>query len=398
MNIIVLTSSMIDEDFSLYSKEAKIKPNPSNQNFYNKLIKSLSINNNVAVISHRPFIKGMFTLSSLEGKVKYDGAVPYYYTRISSNSSYKTFSETKEICGNILKAIDSWHTNDFVILVDTLRRGLVKAAMQIRKQYMNPVIGICTDNPKNISGINGSNARKMIKRSSDMDGYLCLTDKLNYLFNFYSRPNYIFEGLVEDIPEYKKYAMENYMFFAGSLYEKYGVKNLIDAFHESTLKCKLVVAGSGPLSSYLNQMALKDNRFVYFAQLPKIDVYNLSQHAIANINPRPFVEKYDRESVPSKLLDYLAVGVPTISTIHTKTKELIQNDVLWVEDSSKEGLLKALNSFESNDYKELIKKAKNANLRVHEFYGLNVQCEMITHFLKSLIKPNNLDTNLSLDK
>ena len=60
MNVIVLTSSMADQDFNEFSRTARIKPNPSNQNFYNKLIKSLSFFNNVSVLSLRPLVKGMF--------------------------------------------------------------------------------------------------------------------------------------------------------------------------------------------------------------------------------------------------------------------------------------------------------------------------------------------------
>ena len=60
MNIVVLTSSMADADFNEFAKSARIKPNPSNQNFYNKLIKALSFYNNVSVLSLRPFVKGMF--------------------------------------------------------------------------------------------------------------------------------------------------------------------------------------------------------------------------------------------------------------------------------------------------------------------------------------------------
>ena len=38
----LFTSAMIDQDFADYQNEAKIKPNPSNQNFYSKLIKALN--------------------------------------------------------------------------------------------------------------------------------------------------------------------------------------------------------------------------------------------------------------------------------------------------------------------------------------------------------------------
>lgn len=76
MNVLVFTSSMPDSHFSTYQDEAVIKPNPSNQNFYSKLIKTLAINNNVSVVSHRPFTKGMFKHRAvLDGDIVMDGNI-----------------------------------------------------------------------------------------------------------------------------------------------------------------------------------------------------------------------------------------------------------------------------------------------------------------------------------
>ena len=84
MNVLVFTSAMIDSDFASYQEVAKIKPNPSNQNFYSKLIKTLAIRNNVSVVSHRPLVKGMFKQNAVFSDFAIDGKTKYYYT-------YKTF-------------------------------------------------------------------------------------------------------------------------------------------------------------------------------------------------------------------------------------------------------------------------------------------------------------------
>ena len=79
MNVLVFTSAMTEKDFATFQSEAKIKPNPSNQNFYNKLIRTLALGNNVAVVSHRPLAKGMFKSNSLEEDESVEGNLTYYY-------------------------------------------------------------------------------------------------------------------------------------------------------------------------------------------------------------------------------------------------------------------------------------------------------------------------------
>ena len=97
MNIIFLTSSMTESDFSSYQSKAKIKPNPSNQNFYNKLIKCLSLKNDVYPLSLRPFCKGMFDEEELPESRSDDGSITYYYPKVSSTRRYKVFNLKNEI-------------------------------------------------------------------------------------------------------------------------------------------------------------------------------------------------------------------------------------------------------------------------------------------------------------
>ena len=134
MNVLIFSSAMKEQDFSLYQEEAKIKPNPSNQNFYYKLIKALSLNNNVSVVSHRPLVKGMFKKSSLEGETAIDGKIKFYYTPNKCNKAFKLFSEKQAIIKTAKQAIDDFMSQDFIVISDTLRMNLLKAAKKISKQ------------------------------------------------------------------------------------------------------------------------------------------------------------------------------------------------------------------------------------------------------------------------
>lgn len=384
MNIVIFTSAMVDKEFAKYQEEANIKPNPSNQNFYSKLIRALSFKNTVSVVSHRPFVKGMFDDNRLQRKETSDGLVKYFYTQLESSRSYKMFDEINEIIDAGEKAVKNFLNNNFVVIVDVLRINLVKAAIKFAHIHNVKIIGMLTDNPTNLSNVRHSYIRNVFKNASRLDGYLSLSNGLLRAYKVSNKPNYVFEGLVDEVGQIRKQPIGNYYFFGGSLYERYGVKKLINAFIDSNVPEKLVIAGNGPLREYIFQNNEKNSRILYLSQLPKEKIYGLEQNAIANINPRPFSKKLDEESVPSKLLEYFASGVPTISTIHTKLYEIFKNDAFWIEDDSQEGIRKALNKFATEDYEELKKRAITARVKVYEIYGVKNQGERITYFLTVL--------------
>ena len=388
MNILVFSSAMRERDFALYQEEAKIKPNPSNQNFYYKLIKALAINNNVSVVSHRPLVKGMFRKNAVEGDTTVDGKIKFYYTSNKCDKLFKLLKEESVIEKTAKQAIEDFMSHDFVIVTDTLRLNLLKAAKKIAKQYDAKIVGMLTDNPFNLSSGNAFVNKSLVKQASSLDGYLSLTHGLVEIFNT-NKPSYVFEGLVSEESEGKKDPIFNYFYFGGSLYERYGVKTLVDAFHKSNVKYKLVLAGNGPLVDYIEQMAEDDYRILYLSQLSKEKNIAYMRNSIANINPRPLNYKMDNESVPSKLLEYLSIGTPVISTKYPKLYSTFKDDVTWIDGNSVEDMRFALEHYEVPNQEQYLKKAATARRKVFEFYGLNVQAESIDHFLAEINSSNN---------
>ena len=381
MNILVFTSSMPDSHFSTYQDEALLKPNPSNQNFYSKLIKTLAINNNVSVVSHRPFTKGMFRRKNmLEGDIIMDGNIKYYLTTVRADKVYKLFEEKKNIEKTAKTAIEDFVSNDFIIVTDTLRLNLLKAAKSIANKYKVQIVGMLTDNPLNLSGGYPFIKKYLLKQGSSLDGYLSLTDGLVNVYNKHL-PSYVFEGLVTEENEGRKDPIFNYFYFGGSLYERYGVKTMVEAFHKSSVKNKLVIAGNGPLDKWIEQMAENDYRILYLSQLNKEKNIGYLRNSIANINPRPLNPDLDKESVPSKLLEYLSIGTPVISTKYPKLYGLFKDDVTWIDGNDVESMRMAFESYNVNNQETYLKKAATARRKVFEFYGLNVQAESINHFL-----------------
>jgi glycosyltransferase involved in cell wall biosynthesis len=375
---------MPDSLFSAYQDEAILKPNPSNQNFYSKLIKTLAINNNVSVVSHRPFAKGMFRRkTSIAGNITMDGNVKYYMTDVKASKVYKLLQEQKVIEKVAKGAINDFISNDFVIVTDTLRLNLLKAAKKIARKYNVPVVGMLTDNPMNLSNGHPVVKKYLLQQGATLDGYLSLTDGLVNAYNK-NVPSYVFEGLVNEESEGRKDPIFNYFYFGGSLYERYGVKTMVEAFRRSNVKNKLVIAGNGPLDKWIEQMAEEDYRILYLSQLNKEKNVGYLRNSIANINPRPVNPDLDKESVPSKLLEYLSIGTPVISTKYPKFYSLFKDDVTWIDGNDIESMKIAFESYNVQHQEMYLKKAATARRKVFEFYGLNVQAESIDHFLAEI--------------
>ncbi|MBQ0008821.1 MAG: glycosyltransferase [Firmicutes bacterium] len=388
MNVLVFSSAMTETDFASFQNDAKIKPNPSNQNFYSKLIKAIALRNNVSVISHRPFVKGMLKNKVLESEETKEGNTTFYYTHIEVGKVFKLLREQNEIIKTAHKAIEEFHSNDFIIVTDTLRLSLITAARKVAEEYGVKIVGMLTDNPDNLSFRNKSYSHHLKSNVRQLDGYLSLSEGLVQLYGGY-KPSYVFEGLVDSPEIFKKDPIYDYFFFAGSLYERYGVKTLVDAFHESNVKSKLIVAGSGPLAKYIEHLSYDDYRILYLPQLPREKILGYERNALVNINPRPLNSKLDNESVPSKLLEYLSNGIPVLSTKFPKLYGPFKDDVYWIEDASFNGMKKALEDFAVTDKEEANKKANTAKMKAFEFYGLEVQSESINHFLTSLSSATN---------
>ena len=155
------------------------------------------------------------------------------------------------------------------------------------------------------------------------------------------------------------------------------------------IKNKLVIAGTGPLDKYIEQMAESDYRILYLSQLSKDKNVAYLRNSIANINPRPLNPKLDKESVPSKLLEYLSIGTPVISTKYPKLYGLFKDDVTWIDGNDVESMRMALESYNVDHQEQYLKKAATARRKVFEFYGLNVQAESIDHFLAEVNSLNN---------
>lgn len=368
--IIYLTTAMDNDDYAEYIKHWSVKPNPSNQNFHNKMIRSLALTYPVDVISVRPYSKKLCDLKKLPKQEKITNNITWHYLAINKNPFIK-FINTKNSAINVIsKLINKNNDDEYYLFSDTINIGIVHILTNIIKTFKNIIyIGVVSDSPSNISNTSRSYTRYILSHTSSLDGYIALTRELNDLYNQNKKPYLINEGIVEIRDDIKKdYLPIKYFFFAGALLPRYGIYQLIEAFKKILEKYPhyyLLICGHHGDENYLNEKIKDFDNIRYLKTIPYLDVLYYENGALANINPRPFSEDLDRFSIPSKTLEYACSNALTISVKNSKLVKYFPQEILWCKSAKVEDLYEAIEKVITNDdslNKELALKAKQIAL------------------------------------
>lgn len=374
MKIIYVTTAIDANDYKSFVSLWKKKPNPSNQNFHNKMIRCLAINNDVEVISIRPFSRKLVSSKSLQKEEKKTGNITWHYLQIKSNKVLRFFS-IKIDCLKIFKKEDVKNT---IIITDTINPNCLSAAVRMSKAYKLPIVGICSDSPSNITGTNKSYTLYLLKKASRCNGYISLTSGLNTLYNEENKPNIIIEGIVENetyYPPIPHIEDKPYFFFGGSLLQRYGVNELIAGFKKLNRDdVKLIIAGHSGNEQLIKEQISDNHNIKFVGTLDINSVLSYEAGAIANINPRPFSEDLDRFSVPSKTIEYLTSGAITISVRNSKLKPYFEDEILWINEANEDNICEAMNnvlSMNEDERKAFGLKAKEKVLSLFSMDQIN---------------------------
>ena len=380
MKVIYITTSIEENDYVEFSKAWSISLNPSNQNFHNKVIRSLATLNKVEVISIRPYSKRKCHIHRLNAENKTIGNINYHYLKISRNKYTRSFSLHKQI----RKMLPSLLRERVVLITDTINPSCVQLTSYIKKNYDIPCIGICTDSPYNISKTNHLYTSFLLNNTKNLNGYICLTKDLNALYNKNEKPFFKFEGLVDEVIEQKE-VKGKYFFFGGALLERYGVYQLIEAFKLIKNKDLSLLICGHHAEEDLEGIISEDSRIKYLGTIPVKDVLALESHAIANINPRPYDEQLDRYSIPSKTIEYLSSGALTISVRNSELQDRFSDCAIWINSNDVEdlsGAMKKALAMSENERKKVAEKAKKT---AKSLYSIEKIGKLLTDFLSTFI-------------
>lgn len=197
------------------------------------------------------------------------------------------------------------------------------------------------------------------KLNKYVDSYMLLTEQMKDKLHVDKRPYLVVEGIVDPDTLEKKAeargAEEKYIVYTGKTNLRFGVKKLVDAFISiPDPKLRLVLCGKGDCDRYIADMAKQDSRIMVMGQLSHEEACRWISAASVLVNPRENDEEYTKYSFPSKNIEYLASGNPTVGYLLDGMPE-IYRDLMIVadQDGLAAAICKALNSSAQEEKKRM---------------------------------------------
>lgn len=236
--------------------------------------------------------------------------------------AYQYFSVYKQTYRTIKKVLNG---ESAICLVYAIEVPIIKAILRYRRNYA-PKLRIILIIPDLIEDIySGHTLKSRVQRwmhgdidllYRQMDGFVYLTEQMRDKTKS-NKPYCVVEGIFDQISE-EYFApdfdnIEKVVFYSGKLEKRFGVRRLVDAFCLiPDDNVRLVLCGSGDCVDYIKQRSTTDNRVLFKGQISREEVLRLQSKARLLVNPRAPEGEYTRYSFPSKNIQYLASGIPTL--------------------------------------------------------------------------------------
>ncbi|MGK0713944.1 glycosyltransferase [Aerococcus urinaeequi] len=176
-----------------------------------------------------------------------------------------------------------------------------------------------------------------------VDSFVLLTNQMKDMLNIGKKPFIVIEGVVnfennnDENDKQKPKNMDSIMtvVYTGTLNKKFGVVNLVEAFHNTSIKnTRLKICGRGDSEEIIKSYAAKDERIIFLGQLPNTEAVKLQKRATVLVNPRQNNEEFTKYSFPSKNMEYLLTGRPVIAYKLDGIPDEYDNYFHYVEDDS----------------------------------------------------------------
>ena len=310
------------------------------------ILKNISVN-----ITIRKIIKKILQFEKEEIVIIFDGAYISIYPTIKKYSSQlKVFQIVADVYDYMAKVDNKSNYNDLVV--------------KIVRKYVN----YC---------------------NKKMTGYIFLNKNME---NLYNTNNYVVvEGIStkKNFEKIKNITNKKNIMYAGGLFDKFGVKNLIEAFMKIDNKnYELSLYGYGDLDNYIKEKAKIDKRIQYFGMQDIETVIKAEQCADILINPRPTNLEFQKYSFPSKIIEYMSSGTPVLTTKVEGMPAEYDNYLFYIDDYSIDGLKCKIEDIINLDDNVKDRVGIEAYNFIQNIKSPKKQAEKILNFINSIEEKN----------
>ena len=269
------------------------------------------------------------------------------YVRFNNIWGYRNLSRAHALKKAIRKfALEE--DSEKLIVVYSAHDPFLAAATYAKK--LNPKIRICFIVPDLPQYMNletkrgfiydffkGFDIKSIKKHIESVDSSVVLTEAMAQALQLTDRPYVVAEGIVDYVPKGSTFTAHKdtvNIVYAGKLYFRFGIKQLVEAFSLlKSEKYRLILCGNGDAAEYLRKCSIEDSRIILPGQVSPEKVQEYISSAAVLVNPRPNNEEYTKYSFPSKDIEYLLSGKPTVAFLLDGMPKCYQ-DFLYAVDQN----------------------------------------------------------------
>lgn len=218
------------------------------------------------------------------------------------------------------------------------------------------------------------------------DGYVLFSSLMSSPLNIKDKPYIVVEGVFNTSLN-RQVAPKNHkkvLFYSGKIEKWFGLEDLLEAFTLTVNEdFELWLCGNGDIEM-LDRFQKRDTRIKYLGMLPYEEVLRLQQEATILVNPRHSGDMFTRYSFPSKTMEYMASGTPTLMC-HLKSIPREYDDyIFYFEDESISGMANRIEECLSMTLDLLDSMGRKAKQFIIENKSSNVQGRKVYDFIMSL--------------
>lgn len=325
----------------------------SANNVQERLICGFKKNISMDVLS-APFVGSFPKESKTVFFDKLDTSPDIQYVSFNNVWGLRNYSRAVSLKKKIDKLIEKKSNQVKSIVVYSTHTPLLEAAVYAKRR--NSDIKICLIVPdlpqyinlnKDVSGLyrlaKKYDASHFYKLCRYVDSYLFFAPEMKKMFDISGKKVFVSEGFLDDnifeVNEAKRVTVRNkdkvkYIVYTGTTNERFGVKDLVDAFKRMEgSNYRLVICGSGDTDGYIKKSAADDKRIMALGQVSPDESRLWQLKADVLINPRPNDEEFTKYSFPSKNLEYLASGSPVAAYLLDGMPKEYEDFIFCIEDS-----------------------------------------------------------------
>ena len=178
--------------------------------------------------------------------------------------------------------------------------------------------------------------------------------------------------------------------YAGSLNRMYGISRLLEA---TTLitdpEVEFHFYGGGNAEEDIRKASQEDNRIKYHGRVPNAEAVDAIYAASVLVNPRNSYDgKYTEYSFPSKDIEYMATGIPTLLCKLPGMPQEYYNHFIDIGEGSSEQIAEAIISVKNMSQEERDVIGQDSRNFIIERMNIQRQAETMVNLFQKIINDN----------